>query len=69
MRSNIRNEFAPDRGFTAMYIDPPPLRPNAEDALRHPSRVGDRLHHRDGSVTDMAGQPIKTPKTAKGVKA
>lgn len=69
MRSNIRNEFAPDRGFTAMYIDPPPLRPHAEDALRCPSRYGDRLHHRDGKVTDLAGQPIKTPKATKGAKA
>lgn len=35
-----------------------PMRPGAGDALRLPSRRGDRLHYRDGRVTDLAGNPI-----------
>jgi len=27
-----------------------PMRPGAEDALKVPSRMGDRLHYRDGRV-------------------
>ena len=69
MRSTIRNDFAAGMSFTDKYIDPAPLRPNSEDALRYPSRYGDRLHHRDGKVTDLAGQPIKRTKATKGVKA
>ena len=33
-------------------------RPGAQDALAHPSRIGDRLHYRDGRVTDLKGTPI-----------
>ena len=69
MRSTIRNDFAAGMTFTDRHIDPAPLRPNAEDALRCPSRYGDRLHHRDGKVTDLAGQPIKRTKATKGAKA
>ena len=29
------------------------------DFLRHPSRMGDRLHHHDGRVTDLDGKPIE----------
>lgn len=29
-------------------------RPGAMDAFKFPSRVGDRLHHRDGSVTSVS---------------
>ena len=36
----------------------PALRAGADDALQVPSRVGDRLHFRDGRVTDLHGQPI-----------
>lgn len=36
----------------------PALRKGADDALQVPSRVGDRLHFRDGRVTDLQGQPI-----------
>lgn len=64
MRRTICNDVHVERTFTAMYIDPAPLRPNSEDALRYPSRYGDRLHHRDGKVTDLAGQPIKRTKGA-----
>lgn len=69
MRRTICNDVPVERTFTAMYIDPAPLRPHAHDALRCPSRVGDRLHHRDGTVTDLADQPIKPPKATKGAKA
>ena len=27
----------------------------------YPSRIGDRLHHRDGRVTDLGGNPIFSP--------
>lgn len=32
-------------------------RPGADDALALPSRMGNRLHYRDGQVTDMQGNP------------
>jgi hypothetical protein len=37
-------------------------RPGADNCLVKPSRVGDRLVHRDGRVTDLNGNPI-TSKT------
>jgi deferrochelatase/peroxidase EfeB len=37
---------------------PPPMRLGADACLALPSRVGDRLHYRDGRVTDMQGNPI-----------
>lgn len=33
-------------------------RPGAMDAHRLPSRMGERLHWRDGRVTDMQGNPL-----------
>lgn len=33
-------------------------RPGAADALALPSRMNNRLHYRDGRVTDMQGNPI-----------
>jgi len=36
----------------------PALREGADDALAVPSRVNDRLHYRDGRVTDLQGQPV-----------
>lgn len=36
----------------------PCLRPGANDALALPSRFGDRLHYRDGRVTDLDGNPL-----------
>ncbi len=36
-------------------------RPGAADALALPSRMNDRLHYRDGRVTDMQGNPITQP--------
>lgn len=59
MRRTICNDVHVERTFTAMHIDPAPLRPHAEDALRCPSRYGDRLHYRSGLVTDLAGRVIK----------
>ena len=35
-----------------------PVRPSADDSLRLPSRMGQRLHYRGGLVTCMAGTPI-----------
>ena len=53
---------SPVRGLaSAADLAPPALRPGAQDALAHPSRIGDRLHHRDGRVTDLGGNPIFSP--------
>lgn len=35
------------------------VRPGADDFLSLPSRMGNRLHYRDGRVTDMRGVSIK----------
>lgn len=37
-----------------------PLRPGAEDWRRHPSRVGDHLHHRDGRITRLNADNTET---------
>jgi hypothetical protein len=37
---------------------PGSLRPGAMVAFTLPSRIGDRLHYRDGRVTDMTGAPL-----------
>lgn len=34
------------------------VRPGADAALALPSRMGDRLHHRNRCVTDLTGQPV-----------
>ena len=36
----------------------PPVRVNAAQSFGLPSRVGQRLRHPDGRVTDLAGQPL-----------
>lgn len=59
MRRTIRDPAAKERSFTDLYIDPAPLRPNSEDALQYPSRVGQRLYYRDGRITDLSGNPLK----------
>lgn len=52
---------SPSRSIaSAADLAPPAQRPGAQDALAHPSRIGDRLHHRGGRVTDLQGNPIKT---------
>lgn len=33
-------------------------RPGALASQQLPSRMGNRLHHRDGRVTDLAGNPL-----------
>lgn len=38
----------------------PPIRPGGQLCLAHPSRVGDRLHYRDGRVTELDGTLIST---------
>ena len=44
---------------SAADLAPPALRPGSDDFLTCPSRIGQRLHHRDGRVTDLQGNPIK----------
>lgn len=59
MRRTIPNNVAIERSFTDLYINPAPLRPGSENALRFASRIGNTLHHRGGRVTDLAGNPLK----------
>lgn len=40
-------------------LAPPPPRPGADASLDLPSRIGNRLHYRDGRITDMAGAEIQ----------
>lgn len=39
-------------------LAPPAQRPGCQDFLACPSRVGNTLRHRDGRVTDLAGNPL-----------
>jgi hypothetical protein len=48
--SSSRNGFA----GTADKL-PTAMRAGAEDALALPSRMGDRLHYRDGTVKHLSG--------------
>lgn len=44
---------------TALHNPAQPARPGSEVALALPSRIGDRLHYRDGRVIDfITGLPI-----------
>ena len=43
---------------SAADLAPPALRPGSEDFLTCPSRIGQRLHHRDVRVTDLQGNPF-----------
>lgn len=45
------------RYASASDLSPPVPRPGSQDALQWPNRIGNRLHYRDGRVTDMEGQP------------
>jgi len=38
-----------------------PARPGADASLSLPSRMGERLHHRNHCVTDLMGQPVAIP--------
>lgn len=42
-------------------LAPSAPRPGQDTNLGHPSRIGDRLHYRDGSITGMDGQAIASP--------
>ncbi len=46
-------------GYRGLETSAPALRPGANDAGNLPSRMHDRLHHRDGRVTDLQGNPLK----------
>ncbi|MBP9785748.1 MAG: hypothetical protein KBC92_15080 [Giesbergeria sp.] len=48
---------------SAADLAPPAQRPGAQDVLVGvliAQQLGDRLHYRDGRVTDLQGNPIKT---------
>jgi DNA-binding PadR family transcriptional regulator len=50
---------SPARGCaSAADLRPAPARTGSLQFLQAPSRFGDRLHYRDGRVTDMAGTPL-----------
>jgi hypothetical protein len=49
---------APRRSASHADLATPPRRPGADDALQQPSRMGNRLHYRDGRVTDLTGLPV-----------
>lgn len=40
---------------SAADLAPQPPRPGSQQGLASPSRIGSRLHHRDGRVTDLHG--------------
>ena len=46
------------RASSAADLAPSALRPGAEAALACPSRIGCRLYHRDGRVTNLQGDPL-----------
>ena len=52
IRSPARNKAS------AADLAPKPPRPGSEQGLGCPSRIGHRLHWRDGRVTDMHGRPL-----------
>lgn len=43
---------------SAADLAPPPARHGSLAGLEHPSRMGNRLHYRDGRVTDLHGKAI-----------
>lgn len=46
------------RGYDGAELRPYIGRPDAMHAQALPSRFNNRLHYRDGRVTDLAGQPL-----------
>ena len=46
------------RASSAADLAPSALRPGATDALACPSRIGSRLHYRDGRTTNLQGDPL-----------
>lgn len=53
---------------SAADLAPPPMRPGAEACLELPSRIGDRLHYRDGHITRMDGSEIQRARTEQTYK-
>lgn len=45
---------------SAADLAPQPPRPGSLQGLASPSRIGNRLHHRDGRVTDLHGNPFNS---------
>ena len=43
---------------SAADLAPPPPRPGSLQGLASPSRIGKRLHHRGGRVTDLNGNAL-----------
>jgi hypothetical protein len=65
--------FALTRGLrraasSAADLAPPPMRPGADTCLDLPSRIGDRLHYRDGRITSMDGSEIQRARTEQTYK-
>ncbi len=55
----------PMRGvYTCPELRPNADRPAAANAFELPSRMNNRLHYRDGRVTDLQGNPITIPTNA-----
>lgn len=48
------------RAASAADLAPQPPRQGSQAALGHPSRIGDRLHYRDGRITTMTGELVTT---------
>lgn len=44
--------------YTCPELTETEQRRGALAALQHPSRLGNRLYHRDGRVTTLDGQPV-----------
>lgn len=40
-----------------------PARPCATDTREFPTRISNRLHYRDGRITDLAGNPINNTRS------
>lgn len=58
-QQNMRISNASSRDvYDGAELRPFEGRPGAADALTIPSRVNNRLHYRDGRVTDMQGSPV-----------
>jgi len=52
---------SPTRGkASAADLAPQAPRPGSLHGLECPSRIGHRLHYRDGRVTDLHGNPLTT---------
>jgi hypothetical protein len=49
---------------SAADLAPQPPRPGSLFGLDCPSRIGARLHYRDGTVTDLHGNPLKNTEGA-----